>query len=369
MGVFMVGAAATLGASTFFSPILPPGSLTAGIVNNLMPIASIIITTGWITRGFRRAFIFRTVGVVLVTAMCINSVISMVQIRVNLTPLLQHFWDATSGATTSNTVALLAVGNGRYTGIFNQPAQAGILYGLALLMAVHLWSGSSHRRRGASVIPALLIIAGGFLTVSKVFILVAFPLFLLVAFPKAEARTRQVIKMLGWITALVIVVSLIGASNVFPGFKQLQYDIGLTGQGGFITRFSGGRVGLGGSLIQLFKIIMRVSPIYGVGLRGMSGAVDSSWTSVALTAGLIGVIFLITLSTSLIWGYFRGRVKDQTGGVGISMLILTIISSIGFPIFTGNRISSILWVLLTCLFLSNEPWELSADPVTRTPTA
>ena len=71
-------------------------------------------------------------------------------------------------------MAANAASDGRYTGIFNQPAEAGIAYGVALLLLT--WLARTREWKPFPVTcAAALVITGGVLTVSKVFLLCAAP--------------------------------------------------------------------------------------------------------------------------------------------------------------------------------------------------
>jgi hypothetical protein len=85
-------------------------------------------------------------------------------------------------------VAANAASDGRYTGIFNQPAEAGIAYGVALLLLT--WLARTREWKPFSVTcAAALVITGGVLTVSKVFLLCAAPVAVLTVL-RGRARIR-----------------------------------------------------------------------------------------------------------------------------------------------------------------------------------
>jgi hypothetical protein len=330
------------------------GSALAGFVNNLMPIAGILIATAWIALGYTREKIFRTVATVLVWAMSANSLVAVVQVPLNLSGILSHFWAATGSGNSTNTVAFLALANGRNTGIFNQPAQAGFLYGLAILFAVYLWGDRNKSHPKLFTFVVLLLALGGFLTVSKIFIVVALPLVFLLLLSQAHGRGKRILYLIGGLGAAAFVISITGWS--FPGRKQIILDLSSPQHGGIVGLLSAGRLGSGGSLLVIFHAIATRSPIVGFGLAGISAAVDSDWIGVGVTAGLIGILSYVFLYVLLIRGFRRIRSDDATAGVMLCFLVLTFCGSFGFPIYTGNRISGILWILLTVCFLSDGPW-------------
>jgi hypothetical protein len=359
-GVLVIGAVGAAYPVNLASVGLGAGSLVAGIVNNLMPIAGIIVATAWLSVGYSRETIFATVGKVVVWVMSINGLVAIAQTKANLTGILHHFWQAAASVDITSSVALRSLSNGRETGIFDQPAQAGFMYGVALLMAVYLWSGRQEGRNRRSVIAPLLIIVGGFLTVSKIFIFVALPIFLLLMLRRTSGRNRYLVRLAAWVFVAVAAFKLSGSTYTFPGAHQLSAYFSRP-RAGYVSLFSSGRLGATGSLGQLLDSITALSPITGFGLAGISTAVDSSWTSVAVTAGYAGVALYVALTIVVIHGYWRARRNNATRGVGLGLLALTLISTVGFPIYTGNRIAGILWLLLTVLFLSDQPWSTLRD--------
>ena len=112
-----------------------PGS--HGLSACLLPIALMTITWYWTLRA-EVAELIGAVAPITVGAMVLNTGISLAQLaadNVKAFGFLPRFWD-TIGSVGS--VAQLAGENGRYTGIFDQPAEAGVAYGVALLCLIWL---------------------------------------------------------------------------------------------------------------------------------------------------------------------------------------------------------------------------------------
>lgn len=357
-GVLVVGVIAAALPAHITLPNVHSGSLLAGLVNNLMPVAGVVIALVWLRQGYTRETIFRTVATVVVWVMSLNTLVALAQSRTDLTGILHHFWQATPVVNLSNSVALRSITNGRYTGIFDQPAQAGILYGLAILFAVYLYAGRSRNRLLLFVVLASLVTVGGFLTVSKVFILGGFPLALMLLLGRWPGRKARLVV----VVLLGIVVIVTGVVAHFSGSGQLAQLFHPPASGGYIGLFTGGRLSSGrGSLLRGFAVVASVSPVLGFGLAGTTAPVDSAWLSVAVTAGVVGVILYVLASAMLVAGYVRTRAELRVKGVALAVLLLVLGSTVGFPIYTGNRISGLLWVVLTVLFLVDQPWNDEAD--------
>jgi len=338
------------------------GSPLGGLAIQLEPIAAIVIAVNLLGSGYSREAVFRSIGITLVWAMSINAVIAMADVKNNLTNTLQHFWQSN---LTTISVAQLAQGNGRFSGIFDQPAQAGFLYGLALLFVLYL--GRDHDRPFRMTLVGLLLTAGGLLTISKIFIFVALPLTALLMLRRGpRSRLRHGVVSLGTTALVVLFLDAIGALSALPGGTQLS---------GFVHALdnplhilTGGRLGSQGSLAGVWGLVESYAPLGGFGLGGITNyPLDSGWIQGAVTAGYIGIIAYGLLTLILIYRYLVMRKSDPTNGLMFSILALILISTIGFPIYTGNRISGIVFLLLTVIFLSNERWrsELPIEDVAQ----
>jgi hypothetical protein len=141
----------------------------------LMPPLVMIVTWYWTLRAPPERLIL-AIARVIVAAMTANAVLALAQLAfsdVTLGGFLPPFWN-TASQTIAVPVARLAAENGRYTGIFDQPAEAGLTYGLALLCVIYLV------RRGVqwqlAGVCAAVLVAGGALSLSKTFLLGALPL-------------------------------------------------------------------------------------------------------------------------------------------------------------------------------------------------
>ena len=100
-----------------------------------MPLATMTVTATWMVL-FDRQHLLRIVSWIVVCGMAVNGLVAVLASYVGAAriPLLRLFWAAGGGVT----VAELAAGNGRFSGVFNQPAEAGVAYSLAAFCLVFL---------------------------------------------------------------------------------------------------------------------------------------------------------------------------------------------------------------------------------------
>ncbi len=112
--------------------------------------------------------LLRLVSWVMVVCLSVNSVLAVISSYTGLDrlPFLARFWTASG---SGESVAELAAGNGRFSGLFNQPAEAGVAYCLAAFCLVYLVSAGSAGSRATWLPCWVLVMLGGLMTQSKIF--------------------------------------------------------------------------------------------------------------------------------------------------------------------------------------------------------
>ena len=150
---------------------LQRGKLLSGNRQLATSIAVLIVIAGAV--AVRDAeYLLEVAGRIIVVGAAVNALVALASTRTDLSFFLRPFW-AQAGAAT--TVSESASQQGRFGGVFNQPAEAGTIYGLAALLAVYLYC----RRPWILAIALTSISLGGILSVSKIFIFAGLPLALL----------------------------------------------------------------------------------------------------------------------------------------------------------------------------------------------
>ncbi|MCX5704238.1 MAG: hypothetical protein NT066_07105, partial [Candidatus Omnitrophica bacterium] len=156
--------------------------MAAHLENYTQPIAIIFIIGVFVKcRSYRESLgLFRKACNILLILLSVNAVISMLSLFFDLSQMLTYFAVPVHDDDVAETISVAALARkmGRYTGIFNQPFECGLSYSLGLFAWVYLM----HEKRHVNMIDYIvlfLMIIGGSLSVSKAFILVGFPLFLL----------------------------------------------------------------------------------------------------------------------------------------------------------------------------------------------
>ena len=319
----------------------------------LLPPALMVLTWYWTLTADSQDLI-RTVARVIVGALTANTAISLAQLvtrRVAVFSSLPRFWDTPGSA---GSVAVNTAENGRWTGIFNQPAEAGVAYGVALLCLIYLAQRRQVRPLTATVC-AVAIVTGGILTVSKVFLLAALPLAVLVTLRSPRGRVRVVVCA----AAILGLLRVLGSAHLLPAWPQGAVSLGrfLNPSGSLATQYTAGRYGAGGSLGPAVVDVLHASPWYGFGAGGLATAYDSLWVEVLILAGIAGLIFAVVALVMLAfrWWCLRGVTGPAEWRLAGAVLVLAIGASLGLPSLTANRDATLLWLVLGILIAAQLP--------------
>ncbi len=296
----------------------------------------------------------------IVIAMTCNALISIYQLvtsNVTILSVVQKYWSIPDASTSaSGTVGALASENGRYVGIFYQPAIAGVAYGIALFCLIFLVQTHPGRRQIWLMLSACALCAGGIVSVSKVFLIGALPLALVLI---VQDRSRK--RLLGVLAAFTGVLIILGINNVLPawgnGSVMLQHL--LKPSGSLIATYTAGRFGSTATSTVLNESWLSLSPWDGFGAGGIATQYDSMWTETLAVSGLIGTAFLAVEFIALFgrWLGSRDAWPQPQWRLTGATLVLALAGSFGVPTLTGQRISTMLWLILGFLIV---PGTLSA---------
>ena len=219
---------------------------------------------------------------------------------------------------------------GRYTGIFNQPIEAGIFYSVALISAVHTWRYSTFPRM-IIIVCIAAIIFGGSASLSKNFIVLGFGAALGYAFMSG---------LLSRSLALALSVPILIASPMALEKVNLSYIRSLQDlyyQGGFLAALSAGRFGTeDGSVSILFDLLVSSGGwITGKGL-GSQLPLDNGFIEYFYQGGIVALVgYLLTLS---VFSYIGWRNRRRADGRLLLVLAGYIwLASTGGPVLTANR--------------------------------
>lgn len=336
----------------------------AGLDNLFLPLA----TLGLLVMNVRPSDAhsgLRVIAKAIGLLGAINGAVALVQTRVDLTSVLRPFWAASDPMTGEPTVSELAATLGRYSGIFNQPAEAGMLYGIAGLCLIYVYA-----ERPRMLYPALTwVVVGGILSVSKVFLLVGAPIILWQIWGRANG------KVLAAVTAMIAAVGL--AQSRVVEWAGLDYLLRLFAPGqiegtSLVALYTAGRFGSDSTLRAVVAETLSREPLFGFGATGLRVPYDNAWVEAAVVAGLVGAIcYTIVL---VIWAYVANQLSGREGALAWGLVLLAAGSSLGVPALTANRAGMLLWAVMVLLMLEvahqerSHPETLSRHGFSAAPT-
>jgi hypothetical protein len=357
-----IAAVGALRSHTAPSGYLLGTSALAGIDNYLMPVVLIALVGHWLSREPGTALL-DSLGVALVGFTSANASVAILQFAGVLkgTAVFSSFW-----AEGADSVGARALGNARYTGVFNQPVEAGVAYTAALLVLSYLWMRRGRLAAPYYLVPLVLLVTGAFLTQSKTVLLLGIPilglLLLLRAFHSREARRWLLLVCSAEV--LVGVVLLFGfahswyGSRVITGWLRPLFPWVGTGSSqtegvGFIQAVSGLRYGENGTIATSVGALWRSCGWFGFGAAGVQVPYDSAWLEVLVFSGFVGLASYVGLLGYLVveWMRRRRNMSLALWVVSAGSVLLVIGASAGAPALTINRASTLLWLtLLLSLF-------------------
>ena len=337
-----------LGALPNYGPY-DPGSIWAALDNQLLPIAVVIIIWS-IWPGMNRTASLDQVGSILIWAMAVNAVFAIGEWS-NLISV--ESFSAFFNSSGVESVAERSADQYRFTGIFNQPAEAGVCYSIALLAGLRsILAGTARWRRLGP--PMVLILVGGLLAVSKIFIyggLLAGVMILLISLASRRGKSLAIVSMMA-----VLGVFWMSRRVQWGGLEKLQelLDPQLLG----LSSASAGRYGGESTVMPVVDWVSKNAPISGLGIRGISNyPYDSLYAQTLVYSGWVGVLMGVALIMVLILR--AGRSSDWLSAVdrrlAFGILGVILAGSFGLPVLSANRVSVLVWTYLSLLLVFGRP--------------
>lgn len=327
-----------------------PTQILAGVDNYLQPVGVLIaMTIGVSTVSFsERSRLLRMACLTVCLLLFVNAMLAFSAVFWDTARLLRPFVPATTA--TGEAVMHRATAIGRYTGIFNQPVEAGLAYSTGLAAWLY-WLDVARRPTIKHVIVLVVLMVGGALTVSKVFLLGGIPLFV-IALSFTISMNRNSVLPYGLLILGFIMFSipfLEGLRYQWTGWNYILRFTDVTNltEQGIVEVFTAGRIGPGDTGVeQLFMSTLLESPVYGFGF-GIDTALDNGYLEFFYQGGMIALsLYIVLLSAVFLQAIALYRKDPSKGRFLIVLWILVVGAGIGAPTLTLNRSSILIWVLL-----------------------
>lgn len=320
-------------------------------LENYIQIVAIILIAMFVIKGKSdieiESYLFKSLGLFIIL-LSLNSIIAICEIFYEIEWLYQNFNTTYHGRSYS----WVARSGWRHMGVFEQPMDAGISYSFGLLSWIYC--NNKYRLKYLfKYILLLLLIIGGSLSISKIFIVGAAIVGVIYAFILVRNKINIVY---GSIAVFGIIYLLTDQINyIWPGFDKILHLYSLEGLGinslnDLIYLFSGNRFGSETDVLEKFSLVYNDMFLIGYGISEKV-VLDNAILEIVFTSGLIGLLIYIYININILFSALS--LKDlykKEKLLFIFILILLIGSSIGGPVFTINRFSPILWFSL--IFLS-----------------
>ncbi|AQQ54202.1 hypothetical protein [Planococcus lenghuensis] len=278
---------------------------------------------------------------ILLFLLSLNTLFIFISLFVDISEVGKHFWGS------EDSVAARAATNGRYSGIFNQPLEAGVMYSLGLLCWIYI-SGKMRVLKINYITSLFLILIGGLITVSKIFLFGGIFLFLVgILFSKKKGT------LVFWLINLSVIVGSLTYIFLLKQWSGLNYLLRFfNSSDNWIKLLTAGRFGGEDSQqVLLFNEVWKESPFFGRGF-GQTPVYDSGYFQFFAVGGSIGftLFILLLLYLSILSAIFIKQNRFQEESKFFLLINLLIIgSSIGSPTLTLNRVSLVMWIFIVLL--------------------
>lgn len=328
----------------------PMMEIAASAESYFQPVALIVGLAVLVTVGpwaDRRSLVL-TATAVICLLLTVNTAIAIASVFFDTWPLVRIFVRET--AATGTSVWENAALNGRFSGVFDQPMEAGVAYSAGLAAWVY-WVARLGRPSARHLVLLGALVIGGFLSVSKVFILGGLPLCLLYLAWTFRMRPGTIARyfLAGLLFIALFVPGAVWLMNRWSGqrFFLRLFDSDLIFSQGLIAFYSAGRFGAGQTTVSsLFSTTWAEAPIQGFGFAAFS-PLDSAYIQFFYQGGLVALGFYALILAALAAHAFRHRrVAPDESRLLVVLLILVLGAGIGAPALTLNRASTVLWTLI-----------------------
>ncbi len=324
--------------------------LIADIENYLQPIAVIVIVAAFVKNFSLNSLcnlLYRASNV-LIILLSLNAILAIIASVTDIYNYLYLFY-----GSYEDSVAYLSMQMGRYNGIFNQPFESGLTYSMGII----LWAYQITQKQKPSTIDYVLIVlllVGGSLSVSKVFLLGGIPLFLIFLI-----ITKQLKVFFNWMGLIILIPLSVAAWSFITQWSGYNFMMRLFSYGSanmnvndYIYLYTAGRFGGDTTVKTIWTYVANESLFHGLGFASITGAIDNGYLLYFAQGGIVALLlFLLSL---FILGRLSLRNYANVEGKLLTIILLLIIgASMGAPVYTINRFSTILWTILPILCCIN----------------
>lgn len=337
--------------STVFSRISrSPNDIISSFENFVQPVA-LMVVLAYFTRNFGELELKRFIAkvmILIVGFMVLNSLFAYLSSIADLDFIYNYYFGLKDASVEKGLSKMHSMG--RYSGIFPQAAEAGMCYNIALLCCLSLFRDAKSYFRLLMVLSMAVLIFGGILSVSKIFVLGAPILFVSACIidPRTFVRPKFAILMVILFFVFLLSWDILSEWSGYSYFTRLFLDVDSSN---VIATYTAGRVSDNSVWTYVCSRVTRDSFLSGEGF-GAYAPVDAAFVLYYANGGLVGLVMffgiLVILLRACIYNY---KIFHHESIFQLLMLILLIGASLGMDLLTANRVSIFYWVLYSLLFL------------------
>ncbi len=310
------------------------------------PVILILVSHYCTKYNFCRGDFIKLCEVVLIL-IALNAIVALGQIIFDLRWFLSFFLPP-DGVWTS-------VWGQRLLGIFNQPSEAGMVYSIGIFVWLYIVDAKQQVTVKDYVLAGLVIIGGG-LSISKLFIFGGLPV--LVWFVILSGRFRIFFNLKIAFLFICALPVLIFVTNQWIGLGYLMRFVDIFDGGDTLYLLTSGRfTSEGSAYVQIGKKIMSESPLWGHGLAYLTTP-DNGYLLYVAEGGLVGLVLYCGLLCMLACKggcFIKSDMRERW--LLCLLVVLFVGGSLGGAVMMLNRVSTLVWVLIAmiyCVVRSND---------------
>lgn len=340
-------------ANTYASDFHPPiYKVLADVDNYTQPICLILITNYCLRRLSRDELysILANVIKTIILLLSINTVLAISSVFYGIWFL--KYFNVAGEISGGWTVLESAATMGRFTGIFNQPFEAGVAYGIGLISIIFMFMvenklSSRLIRPAYLILGFVLVMVGGVLSVSKVF----FPLSIAISLVFFLAGSRRFLKVaLRQLLLAILIISAITyvLLDAWDGSAYFLRLVNFEQGADLVELYSAGRfASSAGGTSVVTDHLTDSNLLLGYGL-GSIQTPDNGYLEVLYFGGAVGVLIYIALLFTLFYYSIKGLHRQPfLAWYMTSLIVFVAVAGLGAPIFGINRSNFFLIIPLT----------------------
>lgn len=239
-------------------------------------------------------------------------------------------------------------GMGRYMGVFNQPVESGFAYGLGLLTWFYNFTRKKKKVFLFEGILLLLILIGGFASVSKVFFMGSILLFILMFVTIGKVKDKIIFFTIVSFSLPLFIPLFI---SDWKGYEYLENQFLRNTTEFSMHQITAGRIG---DESGIFSQVIDADLIFLIGRGFTQGDLpffDSEYVQILYQGGGIAILFyLLMIFKNFKTCYTLNKLFYEEKILLFAILVLGVLTALGGPVLFMNRVRIFYFIQLAFLY-------------------